>query len=145
MGPAQARRGTRLGRLLAMGAVTALITACGLEVRSADLFLLTRTGAGSRLTLLVNDSGTVSCDGAQPVTLSSAQLIAARDLTDSLAAPASAKLRIPDLPGSVYYYRVKVQQGTVAFPDRAGGTHRTLAQLELLGQQLAEAACHRGG
>jgi hypothetical protein len=145
MHPDQPRRWTRLAGRLAAGAATALIAACGLEVRSADLFLLTRTGAGSRLTLLVNDSGTVSCDGAKPVMLASAQLITARDLTDSLAAPATAKLTIPDLPGSVYYYRVRLQQGTVAFPDRAGGTHRTLAELELFGQQVAQDDCHLGG
>src|SRR5579875_3410657 len=42
------------------------VAGCGLNVQSPDLFLLTRRGQGQTLTLLVNDDGTVRCDGGRP-------------------------------------------------------------------------------
>ena len=34
-------------------------------MQSPDLFLLTRTGQGATLTLLVNDGGTIRCNGGK--------------------------------------------------------------------------------
>src|SRR6185437_7207846 len=85
------RRGGRLmRRALAAAApvmAVAVVLAVGLagcfDVQSADLFLLTRTGQGGKLTLLVNDGGTVRCDGAKAKPISNTSLIAARDLADN--------------------------------------------------------------
>ncbi|HEY6399202.1 MAG TPA: hypothetical protein VIX82_17290, partial [Solirubrobacteraceae bacterium] len=62
---------------LAGFAVLAL-TGCGLSLQSPDLFLLTRTGQGSKLTLLVNDSGTIRCGGGVTKQLPDPLLLAAR-------------------------------------------------------------------
>ena len=56
---------------LTVGAAV-FVCGCGLNVELADLFLLTRTGQGSKLTMLVNDSGTIRCNGGKQKTLSSA-------------------------------------------------------------------------
>ncbi len=77
-------------------------------------------GQGTKLTLLVNDGGTIRCNGgkaqadlrraADPGSRSGRQPRAAtrREAHDS---------RPP--PGTVYYYRIRLQQGTISFPDRA--------------------------
>ena len=125
----------------------AIVAGCGLNVQSADLFLLTRTGQGGRLTLLVNDSGTVSCNGGHARRLSDPLLLRARDLANSLSADAKANLRIAAPANSVYRYTIKLQGGTIAFPDTAAasGSHPALAQAELFAVQTAQQACGLSG
>jgi hypothetical protein len=128
-----------VGTALAV-AVAVLVAAC-FDVQSADLFLLTRTGQGHKLTLLVNDGGTIRCDGAKAKPLSNRALITARDLSDNLATDAQNNLTIPKAPGSVYYFTIKLEQGTVSFPDHAAATHNVLAQAELFAAQAAQRDC----
>ena len=53
-----------------------LLAGCGFDVEEPDLFLVTRTGGqGHKLSLLVNDSGTVSCNGGKPKAISDPQLL----------------------------------------------------------------------
>lgn len=127
--------------LIAALAAGVLIAGCGLNIQSPDLFLLTRTGQSGRLTLLVNDSGTISCNGAKPKTLADTLLIQARDLAQNLDADAKARLHIPPAPNSIDYYTIKLQDGTVRFPDTAGARHRVLADAELFAVQAAQQAC----
>jgi hypothetical protein len=130
-------------------AVVAVVLAVALagcfDVQSADLFLLTRTGQGGKLTLLVNDGGTVRCDGAKAKPISNTGLITARDLSDNLATDAQNHLTIPRAAGSVYYFTIKLQQGTVSFPDRAAATHNVLARAELFAAQTAQKECGQTG
>jgi hypothetical protein len=121
------------------------LAGCGLNVRSPDLFLLTRTGQGSKLTLIVSDAGTIRCNGAKAKPISDPLLIQARDLSDSLASDAGQGLSLPWRPGSVFSYRISVQQGTIRFSDRAAGGHRELAQAELFAAQAAQRACGLSG
>lgn len=127
--------------VLCMGA----LAGCGLDVELPDLFLLTRTGQGSRLTLLVNDSGSIHCNGGKQKTLSSALLIQARDLSDSLANDAKQQLDLPAGPGTVFSYKIKLQQGTVRFSDRDTTHRRALAQAELFAAQVAQRVCGLSG
>ncbi len=123
--------------LLAIG-----LAGCGLEVEAPDLFQVTRTGAGGqKLTLLVNDSGTVSCDGGKPKMLSDPLLLQARDLATSLNEDVGNKLKFTGSPRSVYSYSVNVQTGTMSFPDTAASTRKELAQLELFVVQAAADPC----
>src|SRR6202012_1286887 len=118
-------------RPLALGLMAAAAgTGCGLHVELPDLFLVTRTGGSSKLTLVVNDGGQITCNDGKQKTITSSQLITARDLTDDLANDAKAKLAIPSPSGTVYTYTVKLQQGTISFPDRAATTHKYLGQVE---------------
>ncbi len=119
-----------------------LVAGCGFEVEEPDLFLVTRTGAhGQKLTLLVNDGGTISCDGGKPKNLSDPQLLVARGLATSLNSDVTAKLRFSASARSVYSYTVKVQSGTMSFPDTAGLSHKELSQLELFVVQAAANPC----
>jgi hypothetical protein len=128
---------------LALLALAALPAGCGLNVQSPDLFLLTRTGQGARLTMLVNDGGTIRCNGHPPRPLPGPLLLDARDLAVSLDGDAKAKLRIASAPNSVYRYTIALQNGTISFPDTAtaGGRFPALARAELFAVQAAQQAC----
>lgn len=132
---------------IALAALPCLATAagCGLDIQQPDLFLLTRTGEGPKLTLLVNSGGTVRCNGSQPKPLPDKLLLQARDMTGGLNQDARHHLRIPAGRGSVFRYRVRVQAGTIDFPDTAARTHPELAQLELLALRIAQDPCHDPG
>lgn len=121
-----------------------LLAGC-LDIQSPDLFVLTRTGPGHKLTLLVSDGGTITCNGGAARSLPDPLLLRARDLVGALKADARKNLRIPAPPGSVYSFRVRLQYGTVVFPDKAAATHPVLAQLELFTVQAATQACHLAG
>jgi hypothetical protein len=118
-----------------------LLAGCGENVQSPDLFLLTRTGQGQTLTLLVNDSGTISCDGRAPRPLPDQLLLVARDLANSLDDDAKAGLRIKRPPNSVFSYMVRLQDGTISFPDTAGSTRQELAQAEQFAVEAAQGPC----
>jgi hypothetical protein len=129
-------------RLVAAVLVVVFLGGCGLDVQAPDLFQVTRAGAGGqRLTLLVNDGGTISCDGGKPKSLPDPQLLQARDLATSLNADAKAKLKFPVNGRSVFSYTVKVQNGTFIFPDTAASARKELSQLELFVLQAAASPC----
>jgi hypothetical protein len=132
---------------LAATAAAAGLTACGFGVQAPDLFLLTRTGQGSKLTLLVNDTGTVSCNGRRPRSLSDPLLLQARDLASGLGGDAQEKVRIPSPSDSVFRYTIRLQQGTISFPDTAtaGGKYPRLAQAQQFALQAAQHACGISG
>ena len=117
---------------------------CGLEVQSADLFLLTRVGNGQRLTMLVSDSGTIRCDSQKAKPLSDSLLITARDLADSLNTDAQANLHVAPGSQSIYRYTIRLQNGTISFPDTAAAKHHELAQAELFAVHAAVQACGDG-
>ena len=123
------------------------LAGCGFDVQSPDLFLLTRTGPGSKLTLLVNDGGTIRCNGGHSRRLPDPLLLDARDLAGGLGGDAQEKVRIPSPPNSVYRYTIRLQQGTISFPDTAaaGGRYPRLAQVEQFALQASQQACRLGG
>ena len=119
----------------------AALAGCGLQVAAPDLFLLTRTGQGKVLTIVVNDSGTIKCNGATAKPIADALLLQARDLATSLDSDAKSHLRIQASPNSVFAYTIKLQDGTVSFPDTAGARHSELAQAELFTLKAAQGPC----
>lgn len=135
------------GRWLVPAALTAGVAGCGLNVQSPDLFLLTRVGAGHRLTLLVNDGGTIRCNGGRARSLPNALLLTARDLASSLGGDAQENLKIASTPHSVYRYTIRLQQGTISFPDdaTARGGYPRLARAELFALQASQQACGLSG
>jgi hypothetical protein len=122
-----------------------LATGGCLGVQSSDLFLLTRTGAGPRLTLLVNDGGTVRCNGGAAKPLPDKLLLQARDLASRLDTDAKNRLHLPRTSNTVASYTVKLKDGTISFPDTAARGHSELAQLELLTVQIAHGPCGLSG
>jgi hypothetical protein len=119
--------------------MAALLAGCGFDVESADLFQVTRSGPGPKVTMLVNGGGTISCNGGKPRQLSDPQLLVARDLSASLNN--DVKLHFARNARSVFSYTVKVPNGTFTFPDTAASTRKELAQLELFVVQAGSNPC----
>jgi hypothetical protein len=131
--------------LLGVALAVVVLAGCGLDVRSPDIFLVTRTGTGPTrptLTLLVNNGGFARCNGGRSKTISSGQLIAARDLSDNLQSDALKGLTIKPTAHTVYTYSIRMQAGTIRFPDVAAGGHKSLAQAELYFVQAMQGICH---
>jgi hypothetical protein len=137
----KARYGVVVPRWLGLLAAVACLAGCGLEVQQPDLFLLKRTGNGAPLTELVNTGGTVRCDGSKAKPLPDKLLLKARNVSSRLNRDARHHLNIASQPDSVYRYRVRLQDGTIYFPDTAARTHSELAQLELLAVSIAQGPC----
>jgi len=135
----------RAAPLVLLALTLAALSGCGLDVQSPDLFLLTRTGQGSKLTMEVSDGGTIRCNGSKPKPMSDAMLIQARDLSDNLANDAGANLSLPPRPGTIFDFRIKLQQGTITFSDRDTSGHKVLAQAELFAVQAAQQVCGLSG
>src|SRR5947208_14374799 len=108
---------------------------------SPDLFLLTRSGQGGTITLRVSDDGTQHCNGAPRTPLSDKVLLQARDLASTLDKDAKAGLDISRTPDSIYSYTIKLQDGTIRFPDTAAAAHHELAQAELFAVQTIQSSC----
>jgi hypothetical protein len=121
--------------------VAVSLAGCGLSMSSPDLFLLTRSGQGSTITLRVSDDGTLHCNGAPKKPLSDKVLLQARDLASTLDKDAKAGLDISRTPASVYSYTIKLQDGTIRFPDTAAAVHHDLAQAELFAVQTIQGSC----
>ena len=117
------------------------LAGCGFAVQSPDDFVMTRTGHGPRVTLLVNDAGTIRCDGGRARPITSGMLIDARDLVDNLTNDAKDRLRIPQAANSVYRYTVRMQVGTISFPDTAALRHHELAGVEQFALQALAGPC----
>ena len=125
----------------ALALVCLTLAGCGMEMQQPDLFLIRRTGDGRVQTVVINSDGTVTCDRSRTGTVSSSQLITARSLQPAVHNLALHKLRIAPAPNSVFSYTVRVDSGTITFPDTAGAHSHLLAQLELLDAQAQQAAC----
>jgi hypothetical protein len=93
------------------------LAGCGADY--PDLFVLNRTGTlpGAKLTLLVNDGGTVACNGGAPRDLPDALLLDARDIVTSLDDEARDDLVLPPRSGALLRYRLRDEAGTVTFSD----------------------------
>jgi hypothetical protein len=128
------------------GLAGAAIAGCGLNVASPDLFVLHRTGQGKPLTLLVNDGGTIRCNGGKSKSLSDPLLLDARDLAADLDTDAKNRLRFASAP-NVFSYQVTLQDGTIAFSDTAARnrSHPELGRAELFAVQAAQGPCGLSG
>jgi len=128
-------------------ACVAALGSCGGP--SADLYLVERTGStpGARLSMLVGDGGTVTCNGGPERQISSAQLIDAREVAGELngdeeePGPAARAVRLPPGPGSILRYRGRSEKGAVSFSDTSRGQPPVFYKVAQLTRQLAKQVC----
>ncbi len=124
--------------LLAGGALAA---GCGTP--APDLFVLRRSGSipGAALVLRVTDDGFVRCNGSPKRQMSSRQLIDARVLVEDLAPLAKAGRSLRPGPGSTLRYRVRTEDGVVAFADTSPRQPPPFFRAALLARELAKGPC----
>ena len=113
----------RGGRTALAAALAVATTGLGCGTHAGDLFVLTRSGSvpGADLRLLVRDDGVVSCNGGRERMLSDPQLLDAREIGRQLGSRAAKHQSLPPGPAPVLRYRVRLQQGAVAFADDSAG------------------------
>jgi hypothetical protein len=134
---------TRAGRAAALAGAALAAGACGAGAPAHDLFLVQRSGAipGARLALRVTDDGRASCNRGPLVEITSAQLIAARELERDLEPLARRRLALPPGPASVLRYRVVLEDGAVRFADDSRGQPPALFRLAKLTRDVARGSC----
>jgi hypothetical protein len=134
------RRG--VSSAVAVAAVSAVVlVGCG--ATSPDVFLLTRSGSlpGARLTLLVNDGGTVRCNGGGQRQLSAPRLLDARRIAEDLADDAREDLTLPAPRGSLLRFRLRTQDGTVTFSDVDAARRPELGPIVEFARAVAQDVC----
>ena len=136
-GPARA---TRIATAL-VAALALALGGCGQP--SADLFAVTRSGDGPNddVTLVVNDGGTVTCDGGAPRQLGGERLLEARELGRELTEAAELQLQLPPGAGATLSYRVQSESGTVTFSDASRDRPPALNRLMAFVSGVAEDVC----
>ena len=135
---------SRSGRALAIAAAVMVLAAgCGAGAPARDLFLVQRSGAipGARLALRVTDDGRASCNRGPLVDITSAQLIAAREIERDLEPLAKRRFALRPGRASVLRYRVVLEDGAVRFADDSRGQPPALFRLAKLTRDVARGAC----
>jgi hypothetical protein len=127
---------------VALALLLALV-ASGCGAAYPDVFLLTRTGSlpGARLTLLVNDGGTVRCNGGEPRQLPPRRLLDARRIAEDLSEEAKVDLTLPAPRGSLLRYRLRTEDGTVTFSDEDAVRRPELAPVIVFARSVAKDVC----
>jgi hypothetical protein len=146
------RRPSPLAALLAAALVTlgaALAAGCN-GPTPADLWVVDRTGTipGAKLELRFIDDGHVSCNRGPAKPISSAQLITAREIRRELDGEkeedvglAEKHINLP--PGSIssLSFRVRSEQGTVAFSDTSAHQPQAFYRIAQLTREVAKGVC----
>jgi hypothetical protein len=143
------RRATVATALL-LGLAAAVSAGCG-GGPPADLFVVQRSGSidGARLTLRITDDGGAYCNRGGRKEITSAQLIDARELRRELDGEKDkdkvglAQRHIDLGPGAIttLSYRVRSEQGTVAFSDTSARQPPAFYRLAKLTRDIARGAC----
>ena len=116
------------------------VAGCGVE--APDLFQVTRSGAdrNANVKIVVSDSGTVQCNGAEHA-LTAKLLLRARELARNLGKQAELGLELPPGPGSTLHYKASLETGHVAFSDRSQGQPKDFFQLAQFTKDVTEDVC----
>ena len=122
--------------LLALGG----LAGCGTP--GADLMVVDRSGSvpGARLHMRVIDDGQVECNGRQH-DLPSGQLIDAREVVRELADDATRGTRLPPGKPTILRFRIRTEDGVVAFSDSSAGQPRVFYRAAQLVRTIAKGAC----
>lgn len=133
-------------RLIACTAVL-ILAGCGQGGPPADLFVVERDGTvpGARLDLRITDDGGAYCNGGDRGELTSEQLLTAREIRRALDGKrdedglASRNARFAPGPRTIFSFRVRSEDGVVAFTETSRGLPKELVQLVKLTRDVARA------
>jgi len=121
-------------------AVGLVLAGCGTP--PPDLFEVTRSGAdrNANVTLVVNDGGSVTCNGKSHP-LDAPDLLRARQLLRDLEPQAQLHLALPPGPNSELSYKARMEAGNVAFSDTSRGNPQSFLRLAAFTKDVSEDIC----
>ena len=123
--------------------VALALVPAGCGAGSADLFQVERKGEdpNANVDLVVNDGGTVTCNGSEPVALQGDGLLDARELARGLEKQAALSIELPPGPGATLRYVVRTSNGRVAFSDTSEGRPKVFDELVAFSADVIENVC----
>lgn len=129
-------------RLLAPALLALALAVTGCGTPPPDLFEVERSGAdrNANVDVIVNDGGSVTCNGKEHP-LSAALLLRARQLLRDLEPQAALHLELPPGPQSQLRYKARMEAGTVSFADTSRGNPKSFLALAAFTKDVAEDVC----
>lgn len=127
---------------MAVIAVAAAVLSGGCGTESPDLFAVERSGSDreANLRLVVNDGGSVTCNGKEH-RLDADLLLRARQVLRDLAPQAELHLELPPGPQAQLRYRARMEAGTVSFSDTSRGNPKSFLALAAFTKDVTEDVC----
>lgn len=109
----------------------------------SDLLAVQRTGSlpDARVDFVINDGGTIRCDGGKEQPLPSKLLLEARDVVRALRAQFEAGHDFPRSPQALLRFRAETADGDLAFGDTDGARDPDVGRLVLLVRRTAQQMC----
>ena len=122
--------------------MVALLLFAGCGSPPPDLFEVERTGRdrNANVDIVVNDGGSVTCDGAEHP-LAADMLLRARQVLRDLQPQAELHLELPPGPRSQLHYTARMEAGTVSFADTSRGNPRSFLALAAFTKDVTEDDC----
>jgi hypothetical protein len=123
-------------------AAIALLLLAGCGTPPPDLFEVERSGPdrNANVTMVVNDGGSVSCNGKSHA-LDAKDLLRARQLVRDLQPQAQLHLVLPRGPNSELSYTARMEAGTVAFSDTSRNNPKSFFALAAFTKDVTENIC----
>lgn len=123
-------------------ALLAVLALGGCGTAGSDLMVVQRSGSidGADLRLRVIDDGQVECNGTLH-DLASEQLIDAREITRELGDPARRGLSLPPGPTTILRFRIRTEDGVVAFSDTSPRQPAVFYRAAQLVRTIAKRSC----
>lgn len=127
----------------AAAVIVVALAPAGCGAGSADLFQVERKGKdpNANVDLVVNDGGTVTCNGGEPTALQGDGLLDARELARGLEKQAALSIELPPGRGATLRYVVRTSNGRVAFSDTSEGRPRVFDELVAFSADVIENVC----
>ena len=132
-------------RIVVAAAATAALALAGCGGAYSDLLAVERTGSlpDARVSYVVNDGGTIRCDGGDEQQLPSKLLLESRDVVRALREQFEARTDYPRSPRALLRFRAETADGEMTFSDIDGARDPDLGRLVLLVRRTAQQMCGR--
>jgi hypothetical protein len=120
----------------------AALVLAGCGTPPPDLFEVQRSGPdrNANVTVVVNDGGSVSCNGKSHP-LDADDLLRARQLVRDLEPQAQLHLDLPPGPQAELSYRARMEAGNVTFSDTSRGNPKSFLALAAFTKDVTEDIC----
>ena len=125
-----------------MAVLALALAAAGCGTPPPDLFEVERSGAdrNANVDVVVNDGGSVSCNGKEH-RLDADLLLRARQILRDLEPQAELHLELPPGPQANLRYTARMEAGTVSFADTSRGNPKSFLALAAFTKDVTEDVC----